>query len=377
MYSSFTLASMFEHTRFMPGRILLSPREPLVAGGAAEGFERQLQQLLRSGRTRLVVDLSAVEAIDSAGIRALVRAHTTAQRVGGILRLAAARPAVRQVLEASHLGAVFESYESIQAAQFASWPWRTVAIAAGGAGLCALLVFIGLRWTGDPAVGGEGGGLLPTGAPAPATVGLRPWLELGKLVAALGIGALITTIHRPASRDRLVARSMAHAQMLLCVAGAMMMIVIGNSLARAFGVVGATSIVRFRTPVDDPKDVTILFILMGLGMATGLGAFAVAGLGAGFLCVALLVLRRIDRDEARLMQVEVVAEGRHFPSKEIEEVFARNQIVFEPREITQTDEVSVKYHTWLNPGASIEDLLSQIRNIKGVTEVGWEPPKRV
>jgi anti-anti-sigma factor len=362
---------MFEHTRFMPGRILLSPREALVAGGAAEGFERQLQQLLRSGRTHVVIDLSDVPGIDSAGIRALVRAHTTAQRVGGIIRLAAARPAVSRILESARLGAVFESYDSIQAAQFASWPWRTVAISAAGVALCGLLVFIGFRVSGDLGLGAVEGGFPASGAAGSAPM-FRPWVELGKLVAALGIGILITEIHRPASRDRLVARSMAHAQILLCVAGALMMVVIGNSLARAFGVVGATSIVRFRTPVDDPKDVTILFILMGLGMATGLGAFAVAGLGTAFLCLALLGLRRVDRDEARLMQVEVVADGRHFPSKEIEEVFARNQIVFEPREITQAREITVKYLTWLDPRASIEDLLAQIRGINGVTEVGWE-----
>jgi len=169
---------------------------------------------------------------------------------------------------------------------------------------------------------------------------------------------------------------MAHAQMLLCVAGALMMIVIGSSLARAFGVVGAASIIRFRTPVDDPKDVTILFILMGLGMATGLGAFAVAGLGTAFLCTALLALDRLDRDEAKLMLVEVVAEGREFPSKQIEEVFARNQIVFEPREISQGKKLAVTYHTWLDPRTSIEDLSAQIRNVAGVTGVGWERPRR-
>ena len=83
---------------------------------------------------------------------------------------------------------------------------------------------------------------------------------------------------------------MEQAQTLLCVSGAMMMIIIGNSLARAFGIAGAASIIRFRTPVDDPKDVTILFLLMGLGMSTGLGALAVAGLGTAFLCITLLVL---------------------------------------------------------------------------------------
>ena len=47
---------------------------------------------------------------------------------------------------------------------------------------------------------------------------------------------------------------------------------------------------KFRTPVEDPKDVTILFLLKGLGMSAGLGAFAVVGLGTAFLCGMLLVL---------------------------------------------------------------------------------------
>src|SRR4030095_4126565 len=93
-----------------------------------------------------------------------------------------------------------------------------------------------------------------------------------KMIAAALIGALVTAIHTPVSRDR--PKSLEQAQTLLCVSGAMMMIIIGNSLARAFGIAGAAGIVRFRTPVDDPKDVTILFLLMGLGMAAGLGVSA-------------------------------------------------------------------------------------------------------
>lgn len=366
----------------MPGRILLSPREPLVAGGAAETFEQQIQQLLRTGHANLVVDLSEVTAIDSAGIRALVRGHSTAQRMGGTLRLAAQSPAVKQVLDLAHLSGVFESYESVETARVVSWPWRTIGTAAGGALLCGLLVWIGVRWADalsaieGSAPGGAGAPFLSGGTIADPALRLQPFLELGKLVASLLIGALVTAVHRPSSVDRPVARSMAHAQMLLCVAGALMMIVIGSSLARAFGVVGAASIIRFRTPVDDPKDVTILFILMGLGMATGLGAFAVAGLGTAFLCTALLALDRLDRDEAQLMLVEVVAEGRDFPSLQVEEVFARNQIVFEPREITQGKKLAVTYHTWLDPRTSIEDLSAQIRNIPGVTGVGWERPRR-
>ena len=70
-------------------RLVLSPQEPLVAGGAAENFEQNIRELFRRGYRHLVLDLSGVASIDSAGVRALVRGHTTAQRVAGSLRLAA------------------------------------------------------------------------------------------------------------------------------------------------------------------------------------------------------------------------------------------------------------------------------------------------
>jgi hypothetical protein len=171
---------------------------------------------------------------------------------------------------------------------------------------------------------------------------------------------------------------MEQAQTLLCVSGAMMMIIIGNSLARAFGIAGAASIIRFRTPVDDPKDVTILFLLMGLGMSTGLGALAVAGLGTAFLCITLLALDQVARKTTRVMAVEIVANGREFPTPHVEGVFARNQVTFEPREITQSDDVTIKYHTWLSPDTSLEDLSSQLMagGTMGVSGVSWERPKR-
>jgi anti-anti-sigma factor len=364
--------------RAVGDRLVMSPMEPLIAGGAAEAFERHLQQLFRGGYRNLVVDLSGVPTIDSAGIRALVRGHTTGQRVGGTLRLAAASPAVSRVLELAHLTGVFEMYDSVDAARMASWPWRTIGVAVAGAALCSALVWAGLRWPLELAGLGEvaeevlAGGGKKAAAP---THTFQPFLELLKLVVAALIGQLITAVHQPASRDR--GRSMEQAQTLLCVSGAMMMIIIGNSLARAFGIAGAASIIRFRTPVDDPKDVTILFLLMGLGMSAGLGAFAVAGLGTAFLCIALLLLDKLSTQKARALSVEILASGRHFPTTHVENVFARNQIVFEPREISQSDDVTVKYHTWLDPRTSLEELSVQLMEEgAGVKSVAWEHQKR-
>jgi hypothetical protein len=78
------------------------------------------------------------------------------------------------------------------------------------------------------------------------------------------------------------------------------------------------------------------------------------------------------------MSVEIVADGRTFPSTRVEEVFARNHIVFEPREIAQADEVSVKYHAWLDRSMSLDDLSAQLmRDVSGLKSVSWEHPKRV
>jgi anti-anti-sigma factor len=354
----------------------MSPMESLVAGGAAETFERHVQQLFRRGYRHLVVDLSGVPMIDSAGIRAFVRGHTSAQRVGGTLRLAAASAAVSRVLELANLAGVFEIYASVEAARMAAWPWRAIRIAAAGTVLCGTLVWAGMMWPLELSGISEGADAIVRGggAPLPPIAG-RPFLELLKLIVAAMIGLLVTAIHQPVARDR--GRTMEQAQTLLCVSGAMMMIIIGNNLARAFGIAGAASIIRFRTPVDDPKDVTILFLLMGLGMSSGLGQFAVAGLGTAFLCVALVVLDRLATQTTRVMSVEILAEGRQFPTTHVENVFARNQIVFEPREISQSDDVTVKYHTWLDPRTSLEDLSGQLMSEGGgVKSVAWEHPKR-
>ena len=363
--------------RSVGDRLVLSPMESLAAGGASEAFERHVQQLLRNGYRHLIVDLSGVPSIDGDGIRALVRGHTSAQRVGGSLRLAAIKPAVIQALEHSHLNSVFEIYTSVDAARLATLPWRTIRVATAGAILCGALVWVGLRWPAE--LSGIAGAaetiLTDKNAGAVPLHPVNPFLELLKLVVAALIGQLISAIHQPSSRER--GRSMEQAQTLLCVSGAMMMIIIGNSLARAFGIAGAASIIKFRTPVDDPKDVTILFLLMGLGMSAGLGSFAVAGLGTAFLCAILLALDQVSTQKSRVMSVEILGDGRQFPTTHVEGVFARNEIVFEPREISQADDVTVKYHTWLDPRISLEDVSAQLmQEGEGVKSVTWEHPRR-
>jgi type III secretory pathway component EscS len=255
-----------------------------------------------------------------------------------------------------------------------------VVIGVAGTLLCGALVIGQLRW---PDIGAGGAA---TDATAAALTGsaavtdaapLHPVIEGLKLVVSALVGLLVTIVQKQTRRDKPLSRSMEHAQVLLCVSGAMMMIVIGNSLARAFGIAGAASIIRFRTPVDDPKDITILFLLMALGMATGLGAFAVAGLGTLFLCVALVFLDRLGDPKTRTLLVELVADGPEFPAEHVRQVFARHAVVVEPRELAHGDVARAKFLATVDAAVPLDTLSTHLVGAgrHGIRSVSWETKK--
>jgi anti-anti-sigma factor len=363
----------------MGSRLVLSPQEALVSGGPAEELEKRVQDLFREGYRHVVVDLRAVPLADSAGIRALVRGHTSAQRLNRRFTLIGPNARVVELLQLSLLDRVLEIKDSVADAKAAEVRWDRLLTVAGVVIVSVVLVGAGLVWPTLGLPGSTGGAVtFPPIAPSASEFG-HPLLELAKLMAAALIGMLVTVVHRQNRMERLPNPTMDQAQVLLCVAGALMMIIIGNSLARAFGIAGAASIIRFRTPVEDARDITVLFILMSLGMATGLGAFAVAGLGTLFLCALLPALNLFSADRPRTMQVEIVADGRVLPMAHIHQVFAINGIVFEPREVSQGDEATVRYVATLRPDDSLEDLSAQLMGDGkiGIKHVSWSPPKRI
>lgn len=95
------------------------------------------------------------------------------------------------------------------------------------------------------------------------------------LVAALAgqaIGWFYSRSHGALSYSQTFVQSL----VLLCMVVALIMGVVGDSLARAFGLAAALAIVRFRTPVKDARDTTFLFLSVAVGMAAGAGQLGIA-----------------------------------------------------------------------------------------------------
>jgi hypothetical protein len=68
-------------------------------------------------------------------------------------------------------------------------------------------------------------------------------------------------------------------------------ILIGNNIARAFSLAGAFSLIRFRSAPGDPKDIAYVFFALGVGLACGLGFIAYAAVFAVVLCLAMVILQ--------------------------------------------------------------------------------------
>ena len=216
------------------------------------------------------------------------------------------------------------------------------------------------------------------GAGQAATALESPFLDLLKLVVAALIGLAVTAVQRRVFPDRVVTPSMEQAQVLLAVAGALMMMVIGNSLARAFGIAGAASVIRFRTPVDDPRDVTVLFLLMGLGMAAGLGALTLAALGTAFLVCCLALLSCLGGTSERCLKVALVADGQTFPSGKVEALLASRQVRLEPLELTIGEAAVMRYRARVSRDASLDELTALLLDggATGIKSVSWEATRK-
>ncbi len=86
-------------------------------------------------------------------------------------------------------------------------------------------------------------------------------------------------------------------QIVLSIVGAMIMLIVGASLARAFGIAGAANLIRYRAKIEDPKDAVVMLSTLAVGLASGVGLFGIAAASHGLPRRHAVVHRRI-RDSA-------------------------------------------------------------------------------
>ena len=96
-------------------------------------------------------------------------------------------------------------------------------------------------------------------------------------------------------------------QIMLAVVGAVIMLVVGASLARAFGIVGAANLIRYRSKIDDPKDAVVMLCALAVGLACGVGLYALAVFATIFMGAALWVIESFEPKTRKRFSLKVKA----------------------------------------------------------------------
>jgi uncharacterized membrane protein YhiD involved in acid resistance len=125
-------------------------------------------------------------------------------------------------------------------------------------------------------------------------------------------------------------------QIVLAVVGAIIMLVVGASLARAFGIVGVASLIRYRSKIDDPKDAVVMLSALAVGLAAGVGLYALTVFSTGFLVAALWVIESFDEGMKRFELKIKAGSDTDSMRPQFEDILRRNNLKFELR--TASDE---------------------------------------
>src|ERR1043165_5910302 len=96
-------------------------------------------------------------------------------------------------------------------------------------------------------------------------------------------------------------------QIILAIVGAVVMLVVGSSLARAFGIVGAAGLVRYRAKIEDPKDAGVMLSTLAVGLASGVGLWMLGAFATAFILLTLWVIESFEPRATQLFTLKVAS----------------------------------------------------------------------
>jgi hypothetical protein len=174
----------------------------------------------------------------------------------------------------------------------------------------------------------------------------------------------------------------AQTQILLAVVAAAMMMIVGDSAARAFGIFAAASLVRFRTNIRDPKETTVLLICLGVGLACGVGRLDMAVILTLFVLLALWILEHFESAQVfRAMEVRVETRSVDQTLQVLKKLFERNECSYElrqlEREAGEGQNGKIVYELSLGTAARTDQLSEEIlaEDASNIAALEWEQKK--
>ncbi len=195
------------------------------------------------------------------------------------------------------------------------------------------------------------------------------------LVLSFILGVLISLIYKKTHKGLSYSQSFMVTNIFVAVIVCMVIMIIGNSLARAFALVGALSIIRFRTVVKDTKDTAYIFWSLAAGMAAGTGSYFLAI--AGSIIISGIALMLFYTNFGSIIKSEFIVQFRinsndsNITSQynRLISDFTKSQTLLSSESSGDGQTIKVSFDVVMKEEMKQNELISKISKIDGVSEV--------
>lgn len=210
-----------------------------------------------------------------------------------------------------------------------------------------------------------GAAYLLTGTPVEFIMSFMMAFIVGSSIAVLYVGTF---------QGLSFSKSFVHSLVLSPIVTAIAMMAIDGSLARGIGMMGAFSILRFRSNIRDPRDMFFLFASLALGISCGVGAIAVSFLGLlAFVCTILILSKVPFTQTARFdgvlkFSLASSSENKSIVSQAMEKICKRYSLVA-MKQVAQGDLINYVYHVKINKNYDKTDLVVELETVEGVSAI--------
>ena len=211
------------------------------------------------------------------------------------------------------------------------------------------------------------------------------WVEaLATLTLRLILAALLGAVLAFRPRRRVIKRNpyVAQTQILLAVVASALMIIVGDNAARAFGIFAAVSLVRFRTNIRDPKEITVLLISLAIGLGTGVGRWDLAIILTLFTLMLLWVLEKREPEQVfRSMNLKISTRDVESSRVALKQVMEKHSFDSELRAVNgpKGDDQPgfLVYSVEISPTVTTDELSEEILALdsQNVDAIEWDQRK--
>lgn len=189
------------------------------------------------------------------------------------------------------------------------------------------------------------------------------------------LGVVISVVYKKTHKGLSYSQSFMVTNIFVTVIVCMVIMIIGNSLARAFALVGALSIIRFRTVVKDTKDTAYIFWSLAAGMASGTSSYFLALAGTSIITLIAFSLHHLNfgsfiKSEF-ILQFRIKSNDLSISKKynEIITKYSKSSTLLSSESAADGKSIKLNFDLVLKEEKNQTELLSELSKIDGLSEI--------